>query len=94
MNMFILKGVMLKADTKIKLLKIDVTDENLHKPGENIDTGMGAKLYASSYKRSPKLKESPLKSFLDGIHRALSGLVVHMLEKSSLAHSFTRLAGA
>ena len=91
--MFILKGVMLKADTKIKLLKIDVTDENLHKPGENIDTGMGAKLYAS-YKRSPKLKESPLKSFLDGVHRALSGLVVHMLEKSSLAHSFTRLAGA
>ena len=37
MNMFILKSVMLKADTQIKLLKIDVMDKNLYKPGENID---------------------------------------------------------
>ena len=37
MNMFILKSVMLEADTQIKLLKIDVMDKNLYKPGENID---------------------------------------------------------
>ena len=40
-------SVMLKADTQIKLLKIHVTDKNLYKPGENIDIGMGAKLYVS-----------------------------------------------
>ena len=29
MNMFILNSVMLKADTQIKLLKIDVMDKNI-----------------------------------------------------------------
>ena len=42
MHMFILKNVMLKADTQIKLLKTDVTDKSVHKPGENIDIGMEA----------------------------------------------------
>ena len=41
MNMFVLKSVMLKGDTQIKLLKIDVSDKNLYKPGENIDIGTG-----------------------------------------------------
>ena len=94
MNMFILKSVMLKADTQIKLLKIDVMDKNLYKPGENIDIWMGIKLYFSTYKRSPKFKESTLKSFLDGLSRTLSGLVEYMLGKSPLAHFFTRLTGA
>ena len=94
MNMFILNSVMLKADTQIKLLKIDLTDKNLYKPGENIDIGMGAKLYLSTYKRSPKFIESFSKSFLGDIRRPLSGLGEHMLEKSPLTHSFTRLAGA
>ena len=85
---------MRKADTQIKLLKIDVMDKNLYKPGENIDIGMGAKLYVSTYKRSSKFKESTLKSFLDGVCRTLSKLVEHMPEKSPLTHSFTCLAGA
>ena len=42
MHMFILKNVMLKADTQIKLLKIDVTDKSVYRPGENIDIGMEA----------------------------------------------------
>ena len=84
MNMFILKSVMLEADTQIKLLKIDVMDKSFYKPGENIDIGMGAKLYVSTYKRSPKFKESTLKSFLDGVRRTLSGLVEHMLENVSI----------
>ena len=42
MHMFILKNVMLKADTQIKLLKIDVTDKSVYKPGENIDIGVEA----------------------------------------------------
>ena len=66
---------MLIANTQIKLLKIDVTNKNLYKPGENIYIRMGAKLYVSTYKRSPKVKESTLKSFLDGLPRTLSGLV-------------------
>ena len=62
MNMFILKCVMLKADTQIKLLKIYVTDENLYKPGEKNDIGLWAKLYVSTYKRSPRFKESTRKT--------------------------------
>ena len=31
---------------------------------------------------------------MDGVHRTLSGLVEHMLEKSPLTYSFTRLVGA
>ena len=81
-------SVMLKADIQIKLLKIDVTDKNLYKPGENIDIGMGTKLNVSTYKTSLKFKESALKSFLDCIHRTLSGLVEYMPEKSSLTQFF------
>ena len=62
MNMFILNSVMLKGDTQIKQLKIDMVDKNLYKPGKNIDIGMSAKLYVSTYKRSPKFKENTLKS--------------------------------
>ena len=49
-------------------------------PRENINIGIGAKLYLSTYNRSPKFKEHPLKSFLDGLHQTLSRLVEHMLE--------------
>ena len=52
------KSVMLTADTQIILLKIDVTDKNLYKPGENTNTGTGAKLYVSPYKKSPKFKKA------------------------------------
>ena len=62
MNMFILNSVMLKGDTQIKQLKIDMVDKNLYKPGKKIDIGMSAKLYVSTYKRSPKFKENTLKS--------------------------------
>ena len=75
---------MLKADTEIKLLKIDVMDKNL--------TGL-EKILILEW-RSLKFKEITLKSFLDGVHRTLSGLVEHMREKSPLTYSFTRLVGA
>ena len=56
--MFPLKIVMLKADTQIKLLKIEVTDESLYKPRENIDIGMGSKIYyVSTKKRYPNSKK-------------------------------------
>ena len=73
---------MLKACTQIKLLNIDVMDKNLYKRGQNIYIGMAAKLYVSIYKRSPKLKESYLKSFLDGVRRTFLGLFGYMPEKS------------
>ena len=63
-------------------------------PRENINIGIGAKLYLSTYNRSPKFKEHSLKSFLDGLHQTLSRLVEHMLVKSLLTHSFTLLAAA
>ena len=67
---------------------------SLYKVGENIDIGIGAKLYVSTYKRSLKFKESFLLSFLDGLRRNLSRLVERMLNKSRLTHSFISLAGA
>ena len=82
MNMFILQSVMLKADTQIIQLKIDVTNKVLYKPRENINIEIGAKLYVSTYKRSPKFKESTLKSLLDRVRRTFSGLLEHMLKKS------------
>ena len=44
--------------------------------------------YVSTCKSSPKIKESTLKSFLDGVSRILSGLVEH----NTFLH--THLAGA
>ena len=85
--MFILKSVMLKGDTQIKLLKIDMTDKNLYKPGKNI-------YIVSTDKGSAKFKENTLKSFLDGVRRTLLRQVEHVLEKSPLTHYFPRLAGA
>ena len=82
MNMFILQSVMLKADTQIIQLKIDVTNKVLYKPRENINIEIGAKLYVSTYKRSPKFKESTLKLLLDRVRRTFSGLLEHMLKKS------------
>ena len=73
---------MFNVDTQIKLLKINVTHKNFCKPGENIDIGMEAKLYVSTYKRSPKFKESTLKSLLDCVRRTFPGLLEHMLKKS------------
>ena len=55
---------------------------------------MGAKLDVSTYKISPKFKESTLKLFLDGVCKTFSRLVEHMLEKFQLTRFFTRLAGA
>ena len=49
---------MLKADTQIKLLKIDVTDKNLFKPGEKNDIERGAKLYFFIYKDHPDSKKT------------------------------------
>ena len=71
-----------------------MTDKNLFKPAEKNDIKLGAKLYFSIYKRSPRFKENTLKSSLEGVHRTLSGLSEHMLEKSPLIHFFTCLAGA
>ena len=82
MNMFILQSVMLKAETQIMELKIDLTNKVVHKPRENINIGRGAKLYVSTYKRSPKFKESTLKLLLDCVRRTFSGLLEHMLKKS------------
>ena len=47
MNMFILDQTMLKADTVMKVLKINTSDTGIHKPPSNVDIGMGAKLHLS-----------------------------------------------
>ena len=55
--MRVLSDTIKKADTKLKLLKIDPLDKNIHKSPDAFDVGMGAKLHLSSYKKSEKCKE-------------------------------------
>ena len=90
--MFISTSAMGEANTRIKLLKIDVTDSSIYKSCEANDIGMGAKLYVTQYKKSPAFKESVLQNFWKGVRCTLSALVSHMLEKSPLKYPFARLA--
>ena len=47
--MFILNDTIKKADTTLKLMKIDTNDVNLHKPYDLIQIGAAAKLDVVNY---------------------------------------------
>ena len=49
LKMFILSDTIKKANSALKLLKIDASDVSIHKPGSSIDIGVGAKLKALEY---------------------------------------------
>ena len=61
--MFILNDTIKKADTTLKLMKIDTNDVNLHKPYDLIQIGTAAKLDVVSYKKSTDFKQSTLPRF-------------------------------
>ena len=50
--MFILKNVMDKADTMMKLLKVDVKNENIYETFDTVDVGMWVYLHVSYHKKS------------------------------------------
>ena len=94
MTMFIINETMQKADSLVKLLKVDVSDKGIYKPPDATDIGMGAKLCVSRYKKPPKFKRSVLDEFLKGVQCALSSLLSHLIEKSLLKYSFLRLTAS
>ena len=54
--MFILNDTIKKADTTLKLMKIDTNDMNLHKPYDLIQVSTAGKLHVANYKRSTDFK--------------------------------------
>ncbi|XP_057315039.1 uncharacterized protein LOC130656228 [Hydractinia symbiolongicarpus] len=90
MKMFILTDTIKKADTTMKLLKIDVSDKNIHKPSETIDVGMGAQLHISQFWRSSDFKGSSLRNFHQETVLLLSSVTSHMVEKCPLRHMIIR----
>ncbi|XP_057291926.1 uncharacterized protein LOC130614515 [Hydractinia symbiolongicarpus] len=90
MKMFILTDTIKKADTTMKLLKIDVSDKNIHKPSETIDVGMGAQLHISQFRRSGDFKGSSFRNFHQETVLFLSSVTSHMIEKCPLKHMIIR----
>ena len=55
--MHVISDTIKKADTTLKLLKIDPLIKNIHKPPDALDVGMGAKLDLSTYKKTEKSRK-------------------------------------
>lgn len=89
-KMFILSSAVQKADTTLKLLRIDTSDRNIYKPYDFIDVGMAAKMYISEYRKSKQFKESTTKKFYDSVYTFLSSLTSPMMEKCPLRHLIVR----
>ena len=64
LQMFILDDTIKKADTTLKLMKIDTKNVNLHKPYDLIQIGTAAKLHVANYKKSTDFKEVLFKDFI------------------------------
>ena len=82
--MFILNDTIKKADTTLKLMKIDTNDVNLHKSCNLIQIGTAAKLHI--YKKSRNFKESTLRRFYKEVCMLFASLTSHFMEKSPLKY--------
>jgi len=92
LRMFVLNSTIEKADTVLKMLKIDTSDRNIYKPLESIELGMASKLLVSKYKKSPHFKDSNLRNFYKGVRIFISSVTSHMMEKCPLKHLIVRCA--
>ena len=92
MNMFILNQTMLKADTLIKVLKIDTSDSNVHKSPNNVDIGMAAQLHLREYKKRLNYKDSAVTKFQKEVCQFVTGLTGHMSHKCPLNYVIVRCA--
>ena len=90
LQMFILNDTIEKTDTTLKLMKIDTSDVNLHKPYDLIQIGTAAKLHVANYKKSTDFKESTLRRFYKEVFMLLASLTSHFMEKSPLKHLIVR----
>ena len=84
LQIFILNDTIKKADTTLKLIKIDTSDVNLHKPYDSIQIGTAAKLHDANYKKSTDFKESTLRRFCKEVCMLLTSLTSHFMEKPPL----------
>ena len=85
---------MAKADTMIKVMKIDTCDVNLHKPNDNVDIGMAAKMHVVDYKQKKNYKLVSVQKFQKEVCQFLSGLTEHMSLKCPLKYLIVRCASA
>ena len=92
--MHVFSDTIKKADTILKLLKIDPLSNNIHKPPDALDVGMGANLHLSTYKQSEKYKGSLVLNFHKGVILLLSNITAHMIEKCPLKHHIVRCASS
>ena len=92
LRIFVLNSTIEKADTVLKMLKIDTFNRNIYKPLESIELDMASKLLVSKYKKSPNFKDSNLRNFYKGVRIFLSTFTSHMIEKCPLKHLIVRCA--
>ena len=80
--MHVLSDTIEKAETTLKLLKIDPLNKNIHKLPDAFDVSMGANL--SIYKKSEKRKGSLVLNFHEGVILLPSNITAHMIKKCPL----------
>ena len=90
LQMFFLNDTIKKVDATLKLMKIDTTDVNLHKPYDLIQIGTAAKLDVANYKKSTGFNESTVQRFYKEVCMLLASLTRHFIEKSPLKHLIVR----
>ena len=83
-SMFILIDVLEKAQSTIKLLKLNVTDKNIHKRDFKFSFGIKHELRA--LKRDQKISDSLIYTFKMEAKKFLSTLCNHILEKIPILH--------
>ena len=81
---------MKKADTTLKLLKINPLDKDIQKPPEMIEIGTGAKLLVLAYKKKPNHKSGLIHTFYKGAILFLSNLASHFIQKCPLKYVIVR----
>ena len=92
--MHVFSDTMKKADTTLKLLKIDPLNKNIHKPLDALDVGMGVNLHLYTWRKSEKYKGSLVLNFHKGVILLLSNITAHVIEKCPLKHQIVRCASS
>ena len=87
-SMFILTDVLEKAQSTVKLLKLNVTDKNIHK--RDFEFSFAIKHELCALKRDGKISDSLIYTFKMEAKNVLSTLCNHILEKSPLNSYFAR----
>ena len=91
-SMFILTDVLEKAQSTVKLLKLNVTDKNIHK--RDFEFSFAIKHELCALKRDGKISDSLIYTFKVEAKNFLSTLCNQILEKSSLNSYFARCTGS